>query len=1409
MQSFTIDGIVVMPPLEASYRLDPTIETLKNTISYEQGYSYIYHNFLEDTKAYSFNKSSNFYLSQQTNVQEFFNIIDIPFEYPSIISTFLAFNRLTTDPLSALSANDSTCLTSFSAATGSELTAASATSALSADGQDTTTMYITISPEIGTDGTDLTRDINAEIFVDIKTKETLEQHYYFNIMFIDAVNCYIYHLDGDDRWYLSHKDESEETLKFTKVPHELALENIVSEIEQDGGDKIKFQYTKNESGLLRIYKQFEGSTHILKLVSEEDRLANPESLPVRLEDMISPDHDSDNQTNNPNMLELTEDTTLRIRPVFETKQSKDIFNPQIYNYTTGINDNQLNVDRDRTTHHKTNMLVHSEYYYLTGESIPINMFSLKNQQTPTGRTSPGNMHPGKHNYDHREYNKMFTGTNQLKGSSNISLEYNIDTTEYTFSPGINYFNTPQDMSPINRININDTQLISTGAIAGNVPGDSDKIFKKNAGYGQYTRWGSPSDHQLGTWLCTWLSGGDDPGQAPVWVDRYYDPDKTGYVQALTSSSIFSSSTYSSDQFDVFNDPGVVVDRPSKLTLEPGCTYAYYRLSETDIGNILSELDPYHVQQGFNTYTTTGKQPAGNPRDLINLDGNHIARASNLVKYKDLEKVSINFDINIDHQHLAHGHQILGNYTNTGIGIFCNNDISPFFFVLGSDGSPVNGVLQDSSLRIYDNNYKLYNYITNNSFISDEEAPGLFKHIIIRELPDNLYILLDNGTLIETTHDGVIQWSINLTNLLTSGGDIVNICNDERYIYILSHTSGDDKFHEIHRFDMISKDLELYDNDCMVSIDRPDFITNNSQYNYGRSIPESELPTLIIIKNDPVPYQHHRTLYTGTGDEVKCGDRYIWIKIDGAKSLISGLQEKHDVIYLYDTKQLKLVPGSLTDNQLADSTIPLDITDYAIDSNENIWLCHQSNILSKFNSDRKLLITRTLPEREILSLMMTRDIQYNNITERVILLSKTIGEDIIEMQIGPENHPTNDPDSESYRKASPWNESGNIFTRDRFINPLDPVYDDLSGFDDTNEIIYPLMDGNIRFGEQLGERLSISSDDTSGRIIDGDYEFITEGFDIFVGETSNILYGTTFDIKSGNLVEEKEISNFNIDNADIKPQLINHYEYSMKNFNRYSPRNLNLKLLLEPLFKKKSPDLVNLKLDLSELNNNPSTGFHNININIDNVNGRIELWIDGRLDTSRHVYEFETQKYRFNNLFNRGLICGASPYLNDTLLYNKLKDPSTYTTTNIQIRDFNMYTTCLDRYKQLNIIRRKDSITDLVFQLPCGSRNYIENIDKVFNHSIPPRKSNIFNIIIRNSSIRSLALQNYLSSKIDQLLPKVIPGDTKVRGISWSNELLEFNAPEADQLEYDAPVADDIIVDPSGITLPAYLPYILQ
>lgn len=1415
MQSFTIDGIIVMPPLIAEYKLDPTIITQKENLSFEQGYNFEYHNFLYNTRDTSINKYSQFTLTDETNVVDYFDIRDIPFEYPVNHTTYLSYNTVDTDPFSGLSAVSGSCLTSVSATT--------ALNALSANNNLNAT-YITITDDVTLeeDGTN-SRPVSAERFLFRRTKPSLPQKYYFNVMLIDAVNCYIYHQDGDSRWYLSQKDEPGEVLKFTKVDHVQGFEDLLDQIEKDGGDKIKFQYNKLPKSNIRIYKQFDGKTHVLKMLTPEERELQPLAAPVRLAETTAPDNDGELNENVLTINELTDYSTIKMRPGYRSKTFKKLI-PTITNYDDSVSNHSLNVS-DKTINHKTNMLVHSEYYYLTGESIPINFFSLKNDQTPHGITQ-NNVLDTRFNsvYTNRLYNKIDTGTNQLGGSNHISLEYSTNTHSYTFNPGMNYFNTPQDLGPFNKININDTNLVSSGAIPGATPAQSDKIYKNrkaNDLYSKTTRWGKSKEEQLGTWLCTWLSGGNH-NEKPVWVDRYYNPSDVGYVEALTQVTEFVHNRYTTSSLDIFKSiTGAVIDKPSELTLEPGMNYAYYRISQKDIDNCLSLLDPHHIQSGLSNYKTLSNKPGTLVNGEYSLDGIHTGEISTGQSLQDIGELSLTFDINLKNFKTTQNHQLIGNYTSFGMGFFQRNDVSPFMFLLGSDGRAVDNQLQNSSIRIYNNEFKLYNYITNDSFLTDEQTPGLFHSLIVRELPEDIFAVTTVGDIVEITHDGIVK--ANYTQWRTQFADphqqqtgfaptMVSTCFDERFIYILSHVGTNRKDYTIHQFDMVSKQFQPLHEKCKTFlIDIPTELTSQAKLkNRGRLIPSNTPPNFLSISDGSDDYEGVRTLYLTTGDDCKNSKRYIWTKVSGDIHPISGIQTNHDLLYCFDKQTLNLQLGLLTDNNLIDSTNPLLIIDYVVDSDEKIWIIHNENILSIFTSSRKLVKTTTLDEQQGVSMVVTRDYTddgTNNIVDRVCILGNTAGTETLQLQIGPDPHPTNILGNFDYRKASPWIDQGNVYDRSRFTDTTSAVYDDLTEFDDTTQIVYPFVDGASRFGEHVYEIDLVPSSDPTGRVLDGDYELVTEDFNYIVNEDVNIVKGNIFDAKTCNLVATEEVVNLVIDDLSNLPQLINHYEYSVLNFQRYTTNNFNCKLNLQPLYKSLSPDRVNIKLDLDQINEHPYTGYVNITLNINNTVGKVEMWVNGQLDPSR-VYTYDVNKYRFTNILSKKIIIGATPFLNDTLLYSKLNTTNKYIVKDVNLKNINLYTKCLDMYDILNHIRRSTEITNLSWEIPTSQKNYIETIERMFNHSIPPRKSNMYDIVIRNSSIRSLTLQNYISGKVRRNLNRISPAGTGMRTISWSNELLDFTDSPEDSLNYN-PIADEIIVDPSGLTLPAYLPYVLQ
>lgn len=178
------------------------------------------------------------------------------------------------------------------------------------------------------------------------------------------------------------------------------------------------------------------------------------------------------------------------------------------------------------------------------------------------------------NLQQRKYYKIFSGTNQSEGYDKIHLGYEAATTELIFKKD----DTTSFHMPFfaDTQQIVDSTLGGDGAIPGPIPALADRIFKKQGNYGNTTPWGNPTGKHDGTWLCSWYYAVSN--ETPIWVDRYYNPGRLAYEEALEGTANFIDY--------VVNDPYILYYdvTPSSLSLESGVYYQYYHHGETSTAN---------------------------------------------------------------------------------------------------------------------------------------------------------------------------------------------------------------------------------------------------------------------------------------------------------------------------------------------------------------------------------------------------------------------------------------------------------------------------------------------------------------------------------------------------------------------------------------------------------------------------------------------------------------------------------------------------------------------------------------------------------------------------------------------------------------------------------------------------------
>ncbi len=233
---------------------------------------------------------------------------------------------------------------------------------------------------------------------------------------------------------------------------------------------------------------------------------------------------------------------------------------------------------------KSSFDIESNYLFYKNSSVGssnFNLINLKNiADTADSFTSSNNLLSSNtdlvFNDNIRNYTSIF---NDINAEEDASLELNFVTYNLTYkiTPGSTSFTAPSSLNPFGKLNINDTKFVESGSFAFPYPYFADKVYKKldniPATEGQY--------------LCTWLSG--MPGEAGIWVDRYYYPDIVSKAAALDSKPIYNI-TYDDAIENLIESnlnlkssvtEKLFFDKLSDLTFEPKKEYIYERIKHIE------------------------------------------------------------------------------------------------------------------------------------------------------------------------------------------------------------------------------------------------------------------------------------------------------------------------------------------------------------------------------------------------------------------------------------------------------------------------------------------------------------------------------------------------------------------------------------------------------------------------------------------------------------------------------------------------------------------------------------------------------------------------------------------------------------------------------------------------------------
>ncbi len=448
-----------------------------------------------------------------------------------------------------------------------------------------------------------------------------------------------------------------------------------------------------------------------------------------------------------------------------------------------------------THNYKSSLEKNSNYIPLKSNVVYDEKYSLINTR---GNTS------------FREYNSISSGIRGSSGYNNYILGYNSEWYKYDFkSDEQTFFNVPFELGKgYTKININDCELLNNGAIGGNSPLNSDKIYKKLYEYSDFTNTGETSDIDNSKYMCSWLWYNPYEPSKSKWLDRYYNPDVVTKFNALSEDGwnsletleSFSTSNGLKDPYETyykeFDKTVGIFDVESKLTIEPNCLYMYERLGKKTSISLYNELSSFNI---------------GDKTSEVMDYENSFHLLTDTTEYDDEFSLNIALsDFDIDN---FKGNNVFG---NKNISLTIDKDFSPYTLsVNGSEiiyydfdyniiksfdiGDTIDDIIftDDFNLFYVDCGGVIYT-IEYLDFISNKTDTLVGKNISDIKYSDKKLYVLDSGTnsissyapeedilefkytVLNTDHDLFIKHD---EGVYTGEGDYIDYSNSDEY-YIL-------------------------------------------------------------------------------------------------------------------------------------------------------------------------------------------------------------------------------------------------------------------------------------------------------------------------------------------------------------------------------------------------------------------------------------------------------------------------------------------------------------------------------------------------------------------------------------------------------------------------------------------------
>lgn len=1045
--------------------------------------------------------------------------------------------------------------------------------------------------------------------------------------------------------------------------------------------------------------------------------------------------------------------------------------------------NKLNINGETLLENlPSNLLVAAQYADATPLQVPARPIVLKNQATQLGtldKASYINQRNDNAGPINRDYTNIFAGNSQEKGDENIAINFTMFSNDFVAkADAYSSFKTSASLYPYDQLNVNDASLRTDGAYAGDSPYTSDQILAlKNAAQG--------AD---GQYLCTWLSAGPD-GASSEWVDRYYNTNKMSPMDAAKAvnatygtyedfvSAYLQQQSFAYDYFD----------KKSDVVFEPNQEYFYYRIGNKRINAQLATHENTLIIDALQWKTSNNQlySAAYNANKIYELDGNAYDVVQNYDAINSNYAFTISFWLKCDDWSKLNAHQILGNLTNTGFSLIKDPVITPLIMVQST-----------SALNIYNSDFKQVTqtlipeptlFVPRFDAIDDFGAisnSAIYKMHADGTLYDK-YNLADTGLIDANTELNI--WFDDSGSMNSTLEPLVQMRDTLLKQALLPYFNNDSNLYDQRVKVKLFSEYELSASDpfatpterTMLMISAPSnastttkvvnlvFQDESSPYAADGSTfdTSTQTPTYAYdVANarnalDSAAYSYNSVVFqVNTGPDLYGGFRQFLQAVQngtGAYASTGGLSDFSNINYVYNVLAgstpnfyANLIVDTLNDigllSDAAASTNWIDV----VQNNDNVYILHaDETTVSHFN-----FITETLSTFEVTP--GSKSIFYG---DRGII--GTLGTKALPYGANACLYLYNDNQIVNYDYAA--NEQFVAFKSLSSASIINYIRD----FDVDKDLNIYILNGDYKIAKYNNERVlqyNISTLNALSCInfaISNCYEYIGSELmhtTIVASRDANDLIHLTKLDQQGDIiataatnVKYSANATLNLTNAAYLQQKYqnrgNKLDFVVKLGNKYNNRDIKA---------------IVATVDLDEI----LPGTKHFALRLDSIQGNATIFIDGKV---ADAVNFGAAKYAVQQpLISNAIAFGTTQFVNGATLAQFLKQPAAYFASNATLLYPKIYAKALSDNDVRFITMQDYNISDLTFHLPCGLRNNIDVIKRMFAFGAPGMKSNNVSIIIKNSGITNEALKQSLKQQVLSQVSQSMPATINILGVEF-------------------------------------------